>query len=89
MLLPLIIITIVHAASANVTTANALLHPSPSSMSSSSPPPFRRLSHHKVNPMNAVALIDGMDEWAPYRMVCLLLLVAFSVAIWVSYKILW
>jgi hypothetical protein len=30
-----------------------------------------------------------MDEWAPYRMALLILMVASSIAIWASYKILW
>ena len=31
---------------------------------------------------------EMMDEWAPYRMAFLLLLVASSVALWASYKLL-
>ncbi|KAL7072114.1 hypothetical protein ACQ4LE_008701 [Meloidogyne hapla] len=50
-----------------------------------------RLISHKTNPGVAAASIGSqelMDEWAPYRMAFLLILVASSVALWASYKLL-
>ncbi|KAF7639250.1 hypothetical protein Mgra_00001212 [Meloidogyne graminicola] len=57
-------------------------------VSSTSSPSSLRLISHKTNPGVAVASQELMDEWAPYRIVFLLILVASSVAIWASYKLL-
>ncbi|CAK5085258.1 unnamed protein product [Meloidogyne enterolobii] len=56
-----------------------------------------RLISHKTNPGVAAVVAASkqkeeeelMDEWAPYRMAFLLILVASSVALWASYKLLW
>ncbi|CAK5049923.1 unnamed protein product [Meloidogyne enterolobii] len=62
-----------------------------------SSPSSLRLISHKTNPGVAAVVAASkqkeheeelMDEWAPYRMAFLLILVASSVALWASYKLL-
>jgi len=59
---------------------------------------FRLISHKTNLGVAAVVALSKqhqkeeeeliMDEWAPYRMAFLLILVASSVALWASYKLL-
>ncbi|KAL3123052.1 hypothetical protein niasHT_001252 [Heterodera trifolii] len=50
----------------------------------------RGLAHHKLGPGVAAlhsSAFQEMDEYAPYRIVFLLLFIVSSVALWASYKI--
>jgi hypothetical protein len=53
---------------------------------------IRKISHKTNAGVAAASIINSqqfiMDEWAPYRMAFLFILVACSIALWVSYKLL-